>query len=100
MADPKKNPLIGAFRAPVPGAPPDTPRLQRRENRLPLEPPSLSTRRKDRRPPRPLRALLPSPLMGRRNRRPPRPLRTPPPSLPMGKGAGGPCPCGHYSQAH
>ena len=25
MADPKKNPLIGAFRAPVPGAPPDTP---------------------------------------------------------------------------
>ena len=24
MADPKKNPLIGAFRAPVPGAPPDT----------------------------------------------------------------------------
>ena len=36
MADPKKNPF------------------QRRENRLPLEPPSLSTRRKDRRPPRPL----------------------------------------------
>ena len=25
MADPKKNPLIGAFRAPVPGAPPGTP---------------------------------------------------------------------------
>ena len=25
MADPKKNPLIGAFRAPVPGAPPDIP---------------------------------------------------------------------------
>ena len=25
MAAPKKNPLIGAFRAPVPGAPPDTP---------------------------------------------------------------------------
>lgn len=25
MADPKRNPLIGAFRAPVPGAPPDTP---------------------------------------------------------------------------
>ena len=25
MADTKKNPLIGAFRAPVPGAPPDTP---------------------------------------------------------------------------
>lgn len=25
MADPKKNPLIGAFRTPVPGAPPDTP---------------------------------------------------------------------------
>ena len=25
MADPKKTPLIGAFRAPVPGAPPDTP---------------------------------------------------------------------------
>lgn len=25
MADPKKNPLIGAFRAPIPGAPPDTP---------------------------------------------------------------------------
>ena len=25
MADPMKNPLIGAFRAPVPGAPPDTP---------------------------------------------------------------------------
>ena len=25
MADPKKNPLIGAFRAPGPGAPPDTP---------------------------------------------------------------------------
>ena len=24
MADPKKNPLIGAFRAPVPSAPPDT----------------------------------------------------------------------------
>ena len=62
MADPKKNPLIGAFRAPVPGAPPDIP-----------APPSLSTRRKDRRPPRPLRALLPSPLMERRSRRLPRP---------------------------
>ncbi|MDU6203246.1 MAG: site-specific integrase [Flavonifractor plautii] len=45
----------------------------RRENRLPLEPPRLSMRRKDRRPPRPLRALLPSPLMGRRSRRLPRP---------------------------
>ena len=93
MADPKKNPLIGAFRAPVPGAPPDTPappeagkktpglspkancqaqskgglpapgppappgpppRPQGGKTRLPLEPPSLSTRRKDRRPPRPL----------------------------------------------
>ena len=74
MADPKKNPLIGAFRAPVPGAPPDTPAPpERRENRLPLEPPRLSMRRKDRRPPRPLRALLPSPLMGRRSRRLPRP---------------------------
>ena len=32
MADPKKNPLIGAFRAPVPGAPPDTPAPPEAEN--------------------------------------------------------------------
>ena len=32
MAAPKKNPLIGAFRAPVPGAPPDTPAPPEAEN--------------------------------------------------------------------
>ncbi len=53
MADPKKNPLIGRSAPRSPARRRTHPRLQRRENRLPLEPPSLSTRRKDRRPPRP-----------------------------------------------
>lgn len=73
MADPKKNPLIGAFRAPVPGAPPDTP--------APPEagkPPAAGAatpidEKKGQEAPKTLRALLPSPLMGRRSRRLPRP---------------------------
>ena len=34
----KKNPLIGAFRAPVPGAPPDKPA----EEKKPVEPPKAA----------------------------------------------------------
>lgn len=106
MADPKKNPLIGAFRAPVPSAPPDTsappgtekpsaagatkpidekkgPEAAQGSGRSPLPSPPMG--RRSRRPPSPPQTPPPSLPIGRRSRRSPRPLRTPPPSLPTGK---------------
>ena len=82
MADPKKNPLIGAFRAPVPGAPPDTP-----------APPEAG---------KPPAAGAAQPIDEKKGAGGPQgPCGHLRQACRWEKGAGGPQgPCGHYSQAH
>ena len=97
MADPKKT-LDRSVPRPGPQRAADTPAPPEAGNRLPLEPPSLSTRRKDREAPKAPVSTTPKPADGKKEPRLQGLRGHLCQSLPMGKGAGGPkTPCGHYS---